>query len=290
MSRLALGTVQLGLDYGVANVAGQVTFDEAQCILSLAKENGVDTLDTAISYGASEDVLGKVGVDGFRIVTKLPSLPADQNNAVGWVTGQVKASLKRLGQNRLHGLLLHRSEDLLGPNGGRLIDALVELKSDGLIQNIGISIYSPTELDEVFKSNAIDLVQAPLNIIDRRMETSGWLDKLKDNGVEIQTRSTFLQGLLLMKRSKIPEKFSRWSNLWDKWHKTLQALDSSPLEACLAYPLSLKQVDKVIVGVDNATQLLDILAAVQTTYHAIDTSFMHLSDLDLINPSNWIDL
>ena len=286
-SPLAIGTVQFGLDYGIANEAGQVKGAEVDQILSEAKKNGINILDTAIAYGTSEDVLGEAGTDGFRVITKLPSLSADQSDIARWVRGQVGASLKRLGQEKLYGLLLHRPQDLLGLNGTQLIKALTDLKNDGFAQKIGVSIYSPNELDEVYKKIKIDLVQAPLNVIDRRMETSGWLDRLKDDGAEIHTRSVFLQGLLLMERIKIPQKFSRWSNLWDQWHEKLQDSGASPLEACLAYPLSLEQVDQVIVGVDSAAQLSEILEAAQNANEEFDSSFMRSTDLDLINPSNW---
>jgi len=90
-----------------------------------------------------------------------------------------------------------------------------------------------------------------------------------------------------MDRSKIPGKFSRWSCLWDQWHEKLQDSGVSPLEACLAYPLSLEQVDQVIVGVDSASQLSEILQAANNVNEGPDTSFMRSTDLDLINPSNW---
>jgi len=238
MNKLALGTVQFGLDYGIANEVGQVALEETQCILSFAKANEIDLLDTAIAYGNSEEVLGKLAVNEFRVVTKLPSFPDYQNNVALWVTEQVRESLARLGQKKLYGLLLHRSEDLWGSKGAQLIQALADLKNDGFVQKIGVSIYSPDELEVVFNKIKIDLVQAPLNVVDCRLQSSGWLDRLKDDGVEVHTRSAFLQGLLLMERSKIPQKFSRWSNLWDRWHEKLQDSGASPLEACLAYPLS----------------------------------------------------
>jgi aryl-alcohol dehydrogenase-like predicted oxidoreductase len=287
MTRVALGTVQFGLDYGVANQTGQVQFDEVKQILSEAKNNGIDILDTAIAYGTSEEVLGRVGVDGFRMVTKLPSLLGNQDNIARWVRNHIEASLKRLGQKKLYGLLLHRPQDLLGSKAARLIQALTDLKNDGVVQKVGISIYSPDELDEILKRAKIDLVQAPLNVIDRRMETGGWLQRLKDDGVEVHTRSVFLQGLLLMERNKIPEKFSRWSKIWDQWHEKLKVSGVSPLVASLAYPLSLGQVDQVIVGVDRAKQLQDILTAVRAVDHALDTSFMMSTDADLIKPFNW---
>jgi len=286
--KLALGTVQFGLDYGVANEAGQVSLAEAQGVLSLASASGINLLDTAIAYGSSEAVLGKVGVDRFRVVTKLPSLPsAGENDIAPWVRDQVEASLARLGQKQIYGLLLHRPKDLLGAQSKLLIEALIALKEAGVVQKIGISIYSPDELDAIRKKVQIDLVQAPVNVIDRRMETSGWLDRLKDDGVEVHARSVFLQGLLLMERGKIPQKFSRWSMLWDAWHEKLQNSGASPLAACLAYPLSLRQIDHVIVGVDAATQLAEIIQASNKTEADLDTSFMTSTDTNLISPSNW---
>jgi len=287
MRKIALGTVQFGLDYGVSNETGQVSLFEAKRILLVAKENVIDLLDTAIAYGNSEEVLGKAGVDEFRVVTKLPSPIDNQANVTHWATQHVRESLQRLGQKKLYGLLLHRAEDLSGSKGGQLVQALADLKNDGFVQKIGVSIYSPDELDEVYKKIKIDLVQAPLNVVDRRLQSSGWLDRLKDDGVEVHTRSAFLQGLLLMERSKIPLKFSRWSNLWDRWHEELNVQGVSPLAASLAYPLSLEQVDRVIVGVDSAKQLSEILESAESANQGPDTSFMRSTDLDLINPSKW---
>jgi len=285
--KIALGTVQFGLAYGVANQAGQVKGAEVEQILSEAKKNGIYVLDTAIAYGTSEKILGEIGIRDFRVITKLPSLSANQSNIAFWVRGQVEASLARLGQEKLYGLLLHRPHDLLGSKGTQLISALADLKSDGVVQKIGISVYSPDELNEICKRIQIDLVQAPLNVIDRRMETSGWLQRLKGDGVEVHVRSVFLQGLLLMERTRIPERFSRWSKLWNAWHGKLQASGISAVEACLEYPLSLEQVDQVIVGVESAKQLQDILAAASVLDHALDTSFMMSTDTNLINPSCW---
>ena len=290
MSKIALGTVQFGLDYGIANKVGQVSWNQAKCVLSLAKVNGIDVLDTAIAYGTSEEVLGKVGVDGFRVVTKLPPLPADLCEVSGWVMDQVKGSLARLRREKLYGLLLHRPEDLLGLHARQLIQAITDLKNKGIVQKFGISIYRTDELEMVCNKIKIDLVQAPLNVVDRRLQSSGFLDRLKDNGIEIHTRSVFLQGLLLMGRSEIPKKFSRWSNLWDRWHVSLKDLGISPLAASLAYPLTLEQVDQVVVGVDNVAQLNGILQAAVNVPEGFDASFMTSTDLDLINPSNWSQL
>jgi len=286
-SKIALGAVQFGLDYGIANETGQVKDAEVDQILSQSKKSGIDVLDTAITYGTSEDVLGQIGVDNFRVVTKLPSFPKDQDNIAFWVHGQVDASLKRLKQKKIYGLLLHRSQDLLSSDGDRLVEILAELKAAGLVEKVGVSIYGPEELDLIFDKIKIDLVQAPLNVVDRRLQSSGWLGRLKDNGIEVHIRSVFLQGLLLMERQHVPEKFSRWSKLWDQWNQKLETAKVSRLVACLSYPLFLEQVDRVIVGVDSAKQLSEILEAAKSANNELDTAFMRSSDVDLINPSRW---
>lgn len=285
--RIALGTVQFGLEYGVANDFGQVSPDEVRALLSLAKSNRVDVLDTAVAYGVSEEVLGEVGVNDFKIVTKLPMLPEDLENTFCSVVQHVNESLRRLKVKSLYGFLLHRPLDLLRPNSHELVRALRYLKAVGVIQKIGVSIYNPSELDEVRKIINVDLVQTPLSVIDRRIETSDWLSRLKNDGIEIHARSVFLQGLLLMERNEIPKKFSRWSSLWDKWHQRLEELNVSALEACLAYPLSLEAIDKVVVGVDNRRQFESIIKAATATEYQLDFSFMTSTDMDLINPSRW---
>jgi len=289
-SKIALGTVQFGLNYGIANFSGQTSLTEVGQILLLARKKKIDVLDTAIAYGASEEALGIAGVDGFRTITKLPPISEDQDDICLWVSRQVDGSLKRLKQKKIYGLLLHRPQDLLTSDGYRLVEALAQLKVDGLVEKIGVSIYGPEELDLIFDKIKIDLVQAPLNVVDRRLQTSGWLGRLKDNGVEIHVRSVFLQGLLLMEPRQIPAKFSRWSKLWGQWHQKLEAADVSRLVACLSYPFSLEQVDRVIVGVDSAKQLAEILEASKSANDKLDATFMQSSDVNLINPSNWARL
>ena len=164
-SRLALGTVQFGLDYGVANSVGPVTLENARNIIRLAELNGVDTLDTAIAYGSSEATLGQVGVEGWRIITKLPALPVDCRGIAAWVTAQIEQSMSRLGVRQLQGVLLHRPDDLLGENGSSLVTALQGLKAEGLTRQIGVSVYAPEQLEKLTAIMALDLVQAPLNLL-----------------------------------------------------------------------------------------------------------------------------
>ena len=286
MMRLALGTVQFGLPYGIANQDGQVTRPVAKTMLQLAAAKGIDTLDTAIAYGESETCLGEVGAQGFKLVTKLPPVPAGCGDVSRWVHEQIDASLARLGVKVVYGLLLHRPEQLLGSDGNALYQAMQKLKETGQVQKIGISIYAPRALDALMPRFRFELVQAPFNLMDRRLHASGWLQRLKNEGVEIHTRSVFMQGLLLMPRVDIPAKFAPWTELWDKWHKWLSDHNVSAVQASLAFPLAFPEIDRIIVGADNETQLKQIIDAVDS--NAIDNLPDLQCDADsLINPAQW---
>jgi aryl-alcohol dehydrogenase-like predicted oxidoreductase len=286
MSRLALGTVQFGLSYGVANQVGQVSRASAKAMLDLAAGQGVDTLDTAIAYGESEACLGEAGTGGFKVVSKLPALPDGFTAVDVWVQEQLALSLARLGAGSLYGLLLHRPEQLLEGGGAALYQALQRLKEAGRVQKIGVSIYAPGQLDVLMPRYKFDLVQAPLNLVDSRLQASGWLQRLKDQGVEVHTRSAFLQGLLLMPRSAIPARFVTWAALWDRWHAWLATHDLSAVQACLAYPLSLPGVDRVVVGADSVGQLSEVLQAAATG-SSPDFPDLQCDAEDLINPARW---
>jgi len=284
--RLALGTAQLGVAYGVANQTGQVALSEAIRIVDLAREAGVDTLDTAISYGDSESRLGAVGVGGLRVVSKLPAAPNLLPSAHGWAHSAVEESLLRLRVPALYGLLLHRAGDLLGPHGEELYKAMQSLKEHRLVTKIGVSVYDPDELTSLVARFPMDLVQVPFNIVDRRLATSGWLSRLKERGVEIHVRSVFLQGLLLMPGSKRPSSFRRWQPLWHAWDGWLAETGASPLRACLGFALSHSGVDRIVVGIDTVEQLSQVLAAAVSS-DVKPPSELSSEDPDLVNPSRW---
>ncbi len=286
MSRLALGTVQFGLNYGVANRSGQVSRSTAKAMLALALDGGVNMLDTAVAYGESEACLGEVGTDGFKVVSKLPAVPEVCPDVDAWVQAQITMSLARLGVKGLYGLLLHRPDQLLAANGMALYMALLRLKEAGTVQKIGISIYAPDQLAGLASRFHFDIVQAPLNLVDRRLHASGWLQKLKDADVEVHTRSAFLQGLLLMPRAGIPEQFARWTVLWRNWHEWLEAHGADAVKACLAYPLSLPEVDRVVVGADSLSQLAQIIDAARAPCPD-SLPDLRCGDQELINPALW---
>lgn len=287
--KIALGTVQFGLEYGVANQVGRVQLADVRNILQEAVAYDVDTLDTAIAYGDSESILGQVGVGSWSVVTKMPALPEGCADVAGWVEAQIEGSLRRLGVSQLHGVLLHSPDQLLGEHGKPLFKALQHLKAQGLARKVGVSIYGPEELDRLIGEMHFDLVQAPLNLLDRRLIESGWVERLKEQGTEVHVRSAFLQGLLLMSPDQRPEKFARWRTIWSEWTRWLGETGLTPLHACLGYVLGVDDVDKVVVGVDSVKQFQEILAASHSALPSLP-DWQQPIDTDLINPGRWSQL
>ena len=287
--KLALGTVQFGLVYGVANTYGRVTEQKAGAILQCAQACGLDTLDTAIAYGDSEAVLGQLGIARWNTVTKLPAVPDDCQDVAQWVYEQIQQSINRLGVSQLHGVLLHRPAQLLEKMGPALYGALQNIKAQGKTRKIGVSVYGPADLDALFDAYALDLVQAPLNILDRGLVESGWAGRLHDAGVEVHTRSAFLQGLLLMPAAQRPAKFNPWANVWRAWDGWLKQEGLTPLQACLRYVTNLPQIDRVVVGVDTVAQLKQIVQVADGKLATLP-QFDTLQDARLINPASWSQL
>jgi aryl-alcohol dehydrogenase-like predicted oxidoreductase len=287
--KLALGTVQFGMDYGVANTSGCVSYGEVKNILKRAQSLGIDTLDTAVAYGNSEEILGQSGIRNWKLVTKLPKVPHDCFSVREWVDKQVRQSMIRLGTSQLYGVLLHSPAQLFEPIGPDLYDALRTINVYGLTQKIGISVYTTSELSSLLDAYTFDLVQLPLNILDRRFEEAGLINRLHDKHIEVHVRSVFLQGLLLMPSEQRPEKFRRWSDIWETWDDWLVDESLTPLEACMRYINNLPQIDKVVVGVCNVHQLEQLIEASKGKLNSLP-EFKSLKDAQLINPTYWSQL
>lgn len=286
MNRLALGTAQFGLDYGITNTVGRPSDNEVRAMLDVAAQGGLDLLDTAMAYGDSETRLGHAGTATWHVVTKLPGVPEGEADVRAWVWSQVEAALGRLRRRSLYGLLLHRPTDLLTPRGEALAGALSDLQEQGLVGRLGVSIYDPAELSRLLTRLNVGLVQAPFSIVDRRLKTSGWLDTLQQSGVEVHVRSVFLQGVLLQPSGARPAAFDRWGSLWQVWERWLMETGLTPSEACLRFVMSHAGIRYAVIGADSAAQLNTTIASVDGPLPPVPDA-LAMDDPALVNPSQW---
>ena len=291
MSKLGLGTVQFGTDYGLNSLDGQVRPQEVKKILNYARSKQIVLLDTAPAYGNSEEILGGINNSEFQVVTKTRHFDTLKitNDEVSLLNQDFNNSLKKLNQIKIYGLLIHNADDLLKPGGEKILDLLQKFKQTNKLMKVGVSVYDHIKLHSILDNFDIDMVQLPFNIIDRRMLDSGMLALLYKKGIEVHARSVFLQGLLLMSAKLMPSKFNRWNNLWKLWHEWLHDNRISPVEASVRYAISFSEISKVLVGVDSVNQLKEIYKASSGTLPKIPDE-LQTTDADLLNPSNWEQL
>ncbi len=291
ITKISLGTVQFGVDYGINSTSGQVKSSEVINILNYAQQCGINLLDTAPAYGNSEKALGDANIKGFNIVTKTRhfSQTVITNKEMDKLSGDLDQSLQTLKQKSLYGLLVHNADDLFKIGADKIINQLQAFKQQGLISNIGVSIYTGDQLQKIIDRFDIDLVQLPFNILDKRLLDSGVLDKIHNRGIEVHARSVFLQGLLLMTEQSRPKQFNRWEGLWRLWHEWLNDNKLTALEATIRYVISMPEISKVLVGVDSKGQLRDIVKATDGKLPALPEE-LFTDDADLLNPSSWSNL
>ncbi len=286
--KLALGTVQFGCDYGVSNAQGQVSSQEVNNILSLAAEVGITTLDTASVYGNSEQALGQSQLASqFNIVSKIPSL----KNADGQdkIKQFIEKSLTQLKITQLDAVLFHQVGDLINsPLAQTRIDTLIQQKKSGYIKKIGVSVYTPTQLEYCLNNFNIDIVQLPLNALDQRFIATGLLEKLAAQGIEVHCRSVFLQGLLLMDIKELAPYFLPYLAPLKKFAQMTKKLTISPLVLSLVIACQQKHINKIVIGCCNVQQLQEIIDAYRIAQTITDdlTSLAY-DDEQLLLPYNW---
>jgi len=285
MSKLALGTVQFGSEYGINNASGQVSREEVFAILSAALISGVATLDTARAYGQSEQIIGDYicqNGNRFKIVSKLSSCNASAARNI------FLQSLKRLNIDSIYGYILHGFE--IYQNNHDVWHVLEELKQDGLVNKIGFSLYYPKELDYILQQQLkIDLVQVPYSVFDQRF--GKYFDKLSKMGVEIHVRSVFLQGLVFKKPKDLPDYFLNVRNKIILLNDLSNRCGISLANLCLGFALLNKNVNKVVLGVDTRDHFNEALNA-QTCLQVMEGVYDQLTSLaekdeEILIPSNW---
>jgi aryl-alcohol dehydrogenase-like predicted oxidoreductase len=290
--KIGLGTAQFGLDYGVSNLAGKVTRATTQAIIDLAITSGVDVVDTAAAYGDAEVLVGAClpAQGAIRVVTKLPRMPSEVTSAAikGWVFNTIRLSLQRLDRQRVHAVLVHHADDLMGPQGLSLWAALVSVRQEGLADAVGFSVYRGEEIDNLLQQCAPDIVQLPINVLDQRLLWGGQLRRLREQGVEIHGRSLFLQGLLLMAPEDLPANhFDAVRPVLTTFRQFALARGLTPLQAAVAFARSVREVDVSIFGVTTPGELAEIIRATGPELPLSWFEPFALTDERIVNPALW---
>jgi aryl-alcohol dehydrogenase-like predicted oxidoreductase len=291
--KLALGTVQFGLDYGVSNQLGQVSKAEINEILALANQASIKTLDCAAAYGDSEQTIGQSPQSKyFDIVTKIPHLQSTETSLVPYF----QQSLKSLNRTTIDTLLLHDVNNILQhPNSDVFCHELNQLKIQKKVNRIGISVYTPEQIVQAIKKLNIDVVQAPLNLFDQRFCAQSTIEILSQHNIKLHARSIFLQGLLLMGSGTWPEYFSPYLSYLNKLDELSKHSQLTKLTLAMAFLLQNSLIEpyleKLVVGCCSAAQLEEIIQSYQQALTLplgeINWGGFSCPEPALINPSYW---
>jgi len=292
-SRLVLGTAQLGMNYGVANITGKPDFVEAKNVVRSAWANGIHEFDTAQGYGDSEKILGRIfeilGINSdVKIISKIDTALNHLDGDV--LHSSIMRSLNNLKCTSLYGLMLHR-ESLLEIWDKGLGKLLAKFVYQGIVNRIGVSVYTTNKAVQALKTKGISMVQIPANILDRRFENAGVFELADELGKTVYVRSIFLQGLLVMDSDKLPISMKFAEPVLRKLCQVSREAGLTRHELSLGYVKSAYPSAKIIFGSETAMQVETNMKVWRMEFseallHVIRDRFSQV-DEKILNPSLW---
>lgn len=297
ISVLSLGTVQLGIHYGINNQSGKPDRSAAFEILNTAVESGITALDTAAAYGDSEAVIGEwmKTLDPARwpfVMTKAKALDHSSLDRLRKsLREQVEASKARLGLEQLPLLMLHSCDEYLGDED-HVRQVFEELKASGDIRFGGISAYAHHDYGEIAASG-FDAVQIPINIFDWGQIESGGLQKLRDSGMMVFVRSVYLQGLVFQDPDRLDPRMAFCRETLVEFRALCAKYGLSPAQLALSFALSLPGVISLVLGCEKAEQVRQNVTLLEESVRLSPEQLeeihgcFHNTDYRVLTPTTW---
>ncbi len=298
LEKLVLGTVQFGLEYGINNQNGKPDRKKSLEMLSFAYKKGITTFDTAFAYGDAEEILGEFLQNHnfnkkIKIITKLkPNVLSELETGkttYDIIAANLNESLKRLKRTYVDGYLLHTPAYI---NNKEVVVTLSKLKDQGLVRNIGVSIYEEEDAINAAKIDEVDYIQIPYSIFDQRLDKTDFFKLAKKNGKKIFARSAFLQGLFFMAEEKIPSHLQNAKVYLRELDKIINKYNLTRQQAALTFSLKNKNIDYIVFGVDNQEQLKEDISIVEQNIDCeqcikeLKDKFINI-EKNIIFPSLW---
>jgi aryl-alcohol dehydrogenase-like predicted oxidoreductase len=300
--KLALGSAQLGGNYGIANKTGKPSQEEATALLAHAILGGIKTIDTASAYGNSEEVIGNaltnIDRSGLIISTKLSPSILDNANSEAEIyrniDKSIETSLNALKTSRLDILMLHRWSHFKEANG-LIWKRLLYWQNKEAISKLGASLVSPLEALEALGQSQIQFIQIPFNILDWRFRDANIQDAIaRRPDATIQTRSAFLQGLLVSPSTIWPKNsdISAQNIILELEKMVADFGRKNRADLCLAYLRSTPWINSIVIGMETLEQLQNNIELFDTPLlskqqiEIIEKTFINYPET-LLNPSLW---
>jgi aryl-alcohol dehydrogenase-like predicted oxidoreductase len=299
-ARLALGSAQWGQPYGIANRSGAPSADEVVRLVATAADAGIRTIDTARSYGRSEEMIGAaVGPDpAWTVITKLladlPASDAGAEELTRWARASLEQSRQALRRPKLDAVLLHRPEHKTIA-GGAVWRELLRQRDRGEIGELGVSVVTPREAEPLLADADVAVLQLPGSLLDQRIARSGLLVRAFDAGKTVFVRSIYLQGVAHLDPEILPERLGaagqELARSLSQIREWCAARRLKPYEAFLGYGHCLRAAH-VLIGCESVAQLDDNLRAWESTRALADEIASVAATIpvlaeETLNPARW---
>ncbi len=278
---IVIGTANFGNEkYGIKNY-NKNSLTKIKSLINFAQKNGIQKLDTSLEYKGVYNNLSKVNLMGFKVSSKF-TLKKYGKNLIKNFRKDFLISLKKLGIKKYDNFFFHNIDDF---NNTKKVKDIIEIlrifKKNKLINKIGVSLNSPQEIKKIQKKFRPDIVQIPFNLFDRRILDKKLLSQYK--GIEIQIRSIFLQGLLLMKSEDRKKNSEKILKKFDSW------IDSNKVErhkVCISFINNYNFYKTCVIGINNKSDLTEFLNTNKKKKKIFPKNLLCKS-LNLIEPRKW---
>lgn len=294
--KLCIGTVQFGMDYGVQGAA-RPPVEDAVAMLDYAIQNGVDAIDTAVSYGEAEKVVGEflgrktVPRESLQVISKFGMDVFAGAGAAEWpkrLRAAAEASLARLRTEYLDAFICHVPT---AAGNAAVTDAMVALRETGLARHIGFSVYGTDEARASLAAKAVDFMQVPFSVLDQRMAREGVFAAAEERGVDVHARSAFVQGLMLMPVESIPERVAAARPYVAGLDVLCRERGISRRALALAFVKAQRGISHLLFGVDGMGQLKEIVAdfALDVPREAVEAIAARMAEVpsEIFMPNRW---
>ena len=296
MSRISLGTVQFGRNYGISNKLGKPNSETINEILDFSIKNGINTFDTAAGYGDSESILGKFFELKNNVIpcitTKISRINPIEKN-LEQIFKEMKESLetskKRLRTENIENYLLHNPDDM---NNEDIIKCLIRLKKENNVKNIGVSTYTKEQVKKFLEIPELDVIEIPFNIFDTKLSKNKLLEEISNERKTIFARSVFLQGLFFLKPNELSPQLNLAREYLQELHNISDEFKISITRLALTFVRDFEEINSLVIGVNNVNQIrmnLELMNSEKLDDKLKERIFEKFSDIPekIINPSKW---
>ena len=301
VSALGLGTVELGMDYGlrVPNAYEQPTETDAIRIVHAALAHGINLIDTARAYGESEAIVGRA-LRGRReqvvLATKVKTQGPDRialssDHLKQHMLDSLDTSLRLLQTDCIDLWQVHTIDDPFLSHADIAAEVFYAAKKSGKVRAIGGSTYGAAMPLKALSTDLFDVLQVGYSVFDQRQADETFPLAAQKN-VGIVARSLLLQGVLTERGDYLPEPLAVLRERSRQFRQLAAEVQpsASAAQLALAFGLAHPQIGTALIGVRTESELKENLRAAHTTLPEAllaELCALRIDDANLLDPRWW---